>query len=311
MKRRFGLVAMLGACVACGGSHSSPDSVTSDDAGADAAREAAPIFEVINQPQQIDDLVLWLRADTGVTLAADGTVAGWSDLSGFGDRNAAPLQGTPGLLFVPDAYNGQPALRADGTMRNLFINAGHGYPMGHASTVFFVMTGSTAPGTNGETFDMWTSNGTQYCILETDAGVEWWSATTAAALGEADAAAPTHDTFPFTQQAPSSGLHVFAEAQTDSVEGSGYLDGCKVSSFVPVAPSLYIEDLMGGPGYGIDGTDPLGIPISWGSFNSNGDLVEVLQYDVELTEAQIAGVNTYLARRYALPEATNCSPQYQ
>jgi hypothetical protein len=311
MRGRFGLVAMLATCVACGGSHPSPDTVPSEDAGADAAPEAATaIFEYISQPQQPDDLVLWLRADTGVTLAADGTVAGWSDLSGLGNRNAGPLAGTPGLLFVPNEYNGQPAVRGDGTARNMFVNAGHGYPMGHASTVFMVMTGSTA-GTVGLTIDVWSTGGRQYTIVETDAGVAWSSETTATALGDASVAASAKDTFPFTKGAPPGGLHVYAEAQTDGVEGSGYFDGCKVASFVPAAPSLYIESLMGGPGNGIDGVDPMGVPVSWGTFESNGDLVEVLQYDVELTEPEIAGVNTYLARRYALPEGAACSPSYQ
>lgn len=59
------------------------------------------------------DLVLWLKADAGVTHDADGRVAQWADQSGKGNHFAAANPAAQPTL-VEKAVGGQPALRFDG-----------------------------------------------------------------------------------------------------------------------------------------------------------------------------------------------------
>ena len=63
--------------------------------------------------QSTSGLVLWLKANDGVATNLDGTVSDWADAS-LNLNDAA--QHTAGLapLLVPNAINGQPALRFDG-----------------------------------------------------------------------------------------------------------------------------------------------------------------------------------------------------
>ncbi len=59
------------------------------------------------------DLVLWLKADAGITHDADGRVSQWADQSGKGNHFAAADPATQPTL-VEKAVGGQPALRFDG-----------------------------------------------------------------------------------------------------------------------------------------------------------------------------------------------------
>jgi hypothetical protein len=301
------LIFLLPGLFACGGSDPSGSGSVEPTATETSALEA-PIHLGVPWLPPGDGLVLWLRSDVGVTLASDGTVANWHDLTGLGGRDAAPIFGFPGPLYVPDAFHGHPALHGDGTARTLFVNAGHGYPMGHASTVFLVMSAATKDaGTAGFAFDTESSQGRQYSVVQVpDGSIEWANATTASAVsGAGSLALPgggLGDLFKFTEGLPSAGLHVFAETQTDGVSAHGYFDFCEVASFVPTGPSLYLMSLMSGPGNGFmtGNNDPGGFIISAGSFDTDGDLVEVLQYDRERSAIQIAEVEAYLAVRYGI-----------
>jgi len=305
MKSYLGVFAA--ALVACGGSDpttgTSVEPVASESAPLSFAGPRAAFPEL----PPTDGLVLWLRSDQGVTLGADGSVSNWHDLTGLGQRDAFPIFGAPGPLYVHDAFNGLPALQGDGTARALFVNGGHGYPMGHASTVFFVMTAPTGGGTAGYIFDGESSQGRQYSIVQRlDGSVEWANATTAAALAgdpskATDPSVPG-DLFKFTCGLPPPGLHIFAETQLDGWDARLNYDGRDVAVFVPKGPSLYLMSLMGGPGnaFQAGNNDPLGLIISTGTFNTDGDLVEVLQYDTEKTPAQVAVIDGYLAHRYGI-----------
>jgi len=323
------IAVLLFALVACGGS-GAITSGPSDRGGisstvASNSPDGAPQNFAIGEPAlPIEDgLVLWLRSDTGVTLAADGTVSSWDDLTGLGNRDATPIFKMPGPLYVPDAHAGFPALRSDGTPRSFFVNGGHGYPVRSASTVFLVMSlpsaqgtvpGGAPAGTEGLAFAIESSQGHQYSVIQTSqGGVEWANASTTALLDGGSPLATdagTEDLFYFTTSLPSSGLHIFAETQLDGVSGSGYYDGCEVATFVPIGPSLYLMSLMGGPGdaFLAGNNDPLGVIISAGLFETTGDLMEVVQYDAQMSAEQIATVSNYLARRYGISACTPSTP---
>ena len=68
-------------------------------------------------------LVLWLKADAGVTTNTDGSVATWLDQSGTGNH-AVMDQGYSllGPLFNSDTNTGKPALYFDGYSRDLVVS---------------------------------------------------------------------------------------------------------------------------------------------------------------------------------------------
>jgi len=68
----------------------------------------------LNLPSTIGGLRLWLRADAGITLDANGNVATWSDQSTF---HSDAIQNTSGSrpALVSNALNGQPVLRFNGS----------------------------------------------------------------------------------------------------------------------------------------------------------------------------------------------------
>jgi hypothetical protein len=254
-------------------------------------------------------MLRWLRADKGVTLAPDGSVAVWADQTGLGGRDATPFPGIKGPDYVARAYGPLPALHGDGT-RSLLVNEGHGYPIGKQSSVFVVASGSTA-GTSGVTFYNESTQGWQYAIQQTASGVHWINASSEDLDGGhvgsfTGAGTVPEDTFLFTRS-PSPGLHMYAETQEDAVQATGYYDWAPVAWIPrPVGPSLYLMTLFGGPGdafneaadAGPGGFDPQGVVVSAGGFGTNGDILEIIQYGRELFPLEVAAVNAYLSSRW-------------
>jgi hypothetical protein len=288
-------------------------SPTEDSAAASTSSTADALQAASNGPPARDHLALWLRSDLGVTLqssdAGPSTVSVWADQSGRGNRDATTLYAQPGPLYIPDAYGTIPALRSDGAPRALFVNAGHGYALGRASSLFVVMTpsgqaGSTVPmgGSDPLSFDLESTQGRQYSIVETPRGIEWANAvlpTTPSLAAMPDAGAG--DTFFFTRSR-TAGLHSFGVVQRDGVLGVGLYDGALVAVYRPKAPSVYLMSLMGGPGNAFitGNNDPMGQVLSTGLFNKDGDMLEVLQYDEALEVHAIEAVERYLKARYGL-----------
>ncbi len=273
---------------------------TAIDPGGSTITNSVPVGSAPFQ----SDMILWLRADRGVTLATDGSVAIWADQTGLGGRDAAPLfPGMPGPLYVPNAYGNLPAMRGDGT-RSLMVNGGHGYPVGNQSTLFLVASPSTT-NTEGVTYYNESTQGWQYAIDQDSAGVHWLNFINVNVPGGSTftfTPASAIDTFLFTPP-PAPGLHVYAMSQQDGVQGTGYYDGAQVATIVPKAASRYVMSVLGGPGDAFNandgGYDPEGVIISSGAFDTNGDLQEVIQYGRELSPTEVGQVNAYLQGRWS------------
>jgi hypothetical protein len=309
------LALVVPVLVGCGGRVDSTDegaaASTVDSVSERSAGTTAPVTDPwwgdrpgAWAPPFQSEMILWLRADKGVTLASDGSVAVWADQTGLGGRDAAPLfPGMLGPLYVADAYGDRPALRGDGT-RSLIVHHGHGYPVGEESSFFMVASAAPA-GSSGTTFDDESTQGWQYAIEQTSAGVRWFNASSSAldgGLTDSFTGNGQADTFLFTA-APTPGLHVYAEAQRDGLHAAGYYDGRAIASLLhPVGPSLYVTSLFGGPGDAFDandgGFDPQGVIVSSGSFDTNADIQEVIQYGRELSPAEVALVVAYLRARW-------------
>src|SRR5258708_6195117 len=58
-------------------------------------------------------LVLWLKADAGITTNATGAVTAWADQSGQ-NNNAVQTDDAKAPQFIPTALNNKPALHFDG-----------------------------------------------------------------------------------------------------------------------------------------------------------------------------------------------------
>ncbi len=271
---------------------------TAVDPGASSISNDTPIGVAPFQ----SDMLLWLRADRGITFATDGSVTKWADQTGLGGRDAAPLYpGMPGPLYVPNAYGTLPALRGDGT-RSLMVNGGHGYTVGKQSTFFIVASPSTA-GTSGITYFNESTQGWQYGVYEDSAGVHWLNYTAYGVTNTESfdgGGGSGEDAFLFTPP-PAPGLHIFGMSQQDGVQCTGYFDGSQIASIAnPVGPSVYVMSVMGGPGDAFTSgvNDPEGIIISSGLFDTNGDVEEVIQYGRALSPAEVAQVNAYLESRW-------------
>jgi hypothetical protein len=91
-------------------------------------------------PLPFQDLKLWLKADTGITLNT-GKVAQWTDQSGSG-ANAAQAGASNQPAFVASAVNGRPALAFDGADDFMTFNL----PMTNlnGATIFLVAASTSA-----------------------------------------------------------------------------------------------------------------------------------------------------------------------
>jgi predicted esterase len=107
---------------------------------------AATAATAATSPIPTPKLLLWLRADAGVTKDTANHVVTWADQSG---HKIDAGQATPGAqpLFVTDAGNGKPAIRFDGKQDYLSMPTGSA-DFSHGMSLFAVVnpTGNSAWG---------------------------------------------------------------------------------------------------------------------------------------------------------------------
>lgn len=102
---------------------------------------------VLFDPTVIAGLVLWLRADLGVTKDGSDKVSQWADQSGAG-HHAVQAVANKQPLWVPGAVNGQPAVQGDAVNDRLVANWAQSQP----TTTFLVHAGNS-PVTNETVID--------------------------------------------------------------------------------------------------------------------------------------------------------------
>lgn len=73
------------------------------------------------QPDALDGLAFWIRADTGVTTNASGNVTEWADQSGRGNHAAAADAAAPTFVASEADLNNRPTLRFNGTSQRMTV----------------------------------------------------------------------------------------------------------------------------------------------------------------------------------------------
>lgn len=221
-----------------------------------------------SNPQQIPNLVQWLRSDLGVNLASDGVhVQSWLDQSGLGVAFVQNVTANQ-VSYVSGVYNGKPALRSPDAARWMQAAVSNNYAPMSFGLVF-------SKSTLASSYIASTSGGGDNAVLDnfTTTLVEWFNNSGA-----------DRDTF---ASAPAVGLHQLIVTQTDSVSLVGYFDGAQVFSVVPTATINSSLNVLFGYGAGANGT--------------NGDIVEFFQYNRQITPVEVVALHSYSQRTWGTP----------
>jgi hypothetical protein len=219
-------------------------------------------------------LVLWLKADKGVTTNSDGTVAVWADQSGLGN-NAVQTNSADAPLLMLNGVGGQPVLEFNGT-NSQYLDV--------ASVPSVVIEGDI-------------SSFCAFNVADVATPHTLWSKTQNGAA------------FPWEYGVLAGGDMVMERGNVNGVapvDSSGPVQpGSQVVAGFTVAGSLASHFLDGEPnGGGVLGYGALdqGTALRIGALDDltnqfSGTISEVLIYNQALSGADLLQVNTYLASR--------------
>jgi len=250
---------------------------------------SAPVTLTVTQPDPIPlpalaNLRLWLRADKGVTDVA-GVVSAWNDQSG-NFNNAAQSDNSRRPIVVPDAVNGQPAIRFDGGDDSLVAASSPTLAIVGDISTFFVVKFDDFDGFRA----VWakTQNNlpasTDFYLLPTTGRPRVFRGNGGGSAGSSDAINP-----------PVPGQFVIIAFDQSGTTLHHYLDG------QPNGEGT-ITAILGDTGA------PLHIGTRGDQFTRmKGDIAEIVIYDTALSEADRTTVFTYLGQRYGIattPELT-------
>jgi len=118
-----------------------PAAAQTDTTGTKAAYVPPPDVNVANAPVPTNGLSLWLRADAGVTAAADGKVSAWANEGSTVKATAGLPEMRPRL--VQNAIGGKPAIHFDGGTNILEVNLDIDPAASPQLTVISVFTSET------------------------------------------------------------------------------------------------------------------------------------------------------------------------
>ncbi|MGA2659072.1 MAG: LamG-like jellyroll fold domain-containing protein [Verrucomicrobiota bacterium] len=233
-------------------------------------------------------LVLWLRADKGVTTNSDGTVAEWADQSGLGN-NAFQTNSAAAPMLVINAATSRPALEFNGTSSQ-YLDV--------ASAPSVVIQGDISSFCAFNVADVATAH-TLWGKTTNDFAFPWDYGTVVGGnlfigRGNNNGVAPVY----------SSG----------AVEpGSPAVAGFTVAGSLA---SLYIDGEPAGSGVFGYGALDVGTPLRIGSLDDltnqfAGTISEVLIYNRALSGNDLVQVNTYLAGRSSIAVVEPAPPSSQ
>lgn len=103
-------------------------------------------------PLDIPDLLLWLRADLGITKDGSDKVSLWEDQSGNG-WDAAQATAARQPLWVANVTNGQPALRFDGVTSLRYMEGALVWAFSNSAATLMAVTSTNSLANNAGIFD--------------------------------------------------------------------------------------------------------------------------------------------------------------
>jgi len=102
-------------------------------------------------PNDVDDLIVWLKADAGITKNGSNYVSAWDDQTTGGSNNTAQATADSQPLWIDDTQNGLPILSFDGTDDFLQKTTWSAGAISQPITIFLVLKNLRAS-TNEEYF---------------------------------------------------------------------------------------------------------------------------------------------------------------
>jgi len=222
-------------------------------------------------PSKLSGLVLWLRADMGITIAGSG-VSQWNDQSGTGDANKHNVQGTdanrPTYNTSDAGYNGKPTLQGTGTQ---FLTATGNWAVAppRPATIFVVG--------NGE-------GGANNCVFFSDASVSQYQFWESGLSNSPNTVAMSLNATLFTPAITNTALkHIYA------IDLNG------------AATKIFQDSLTAAVTGNAGTTGGLRVDACGGSGSSfGGKQAEIIIYNTRLSATDFASVMNYLASRYAV-----------
>jgi len=235
------------------------------------------------------NLALWVRADTGVTTNADGTVIQWNDLSGNGNN----LSGSSGIYSSPSLAadaSGNPVVRFAGTNNAGFYMALVANPtaslgiLGDISIVAVVNFATLAGGTNGEIISKTGLGGSYPTKANYAAPYDYYENGNPVALLYRGTGT-NYGVFGATKSPSVGAPHILAVSQLANTV-THYLDGRPAGSGVLNATTAAAGGYLN-VGARSDGVNRL-----------SGDLSELILAGSALSSWDIAALDAYLAARH-------------
>lgn len=238
-----------------------------------------------------NNLVLWLKADAGVTVDGSGTnVVAWADQSGNGFvADQTPLTSYLQPDLVPNAVNGNPALHFDGANDHLAIT-NQTLNLTSGLSIFILARNNVRKNYNG-LFKIYT--GPFPYSPNSALEIYWQAGTTDNGSGNIYYVA-NRDTYPTPygdiggfDQPPAVGNPYLYDVVATTGTGAQRVNGATAGSpsgntFVPtVADNVAI-------GYGFSG------------YPVDGQIAEIVVYNTALTSQQRDYVWSYLEGKYSL-----------
>jgi hypothetical protein len=252
--------------------------IATDNHGLNSTSTVVNITATAAEPSPIptDGLVLWLKADKGVS-EMDGVVGEWQDFSGkFNDAHQIEAANSP--LLVTNVLNGKPILRFDGVDDSLSIAGSPSLALTSDMTTFFVVKiddASTYPvvwaktsGNLARPFDFY---------LAPDTGIPKVFRGGAGGYDTIDALA-----------GPALGEFAMLGWDVNGTNLTHYLNGSANGTGTLNAVAT-------------DEGAPLTIGTRGDSYTRlKGDLAEIVIYNRSLSDTERTGVQGYLNAKYAL-----------
>jgi hypothetical protein len=275
-----GLLALF-ACGALGGI----GVAAADPPKASDAEEAPP---AVTTGYGVSGLVLWLAADSGVTLDNSNGVTALADKTG--NFILTPNDADQEPTYVPNGLNGRPVLRFNGN-QSLYSPDNFGNLLNRDMTIIIVaMTTDSSP--QREQFPLYLGQNAAPHVNRAIAylkGKEFFDGQFVGFFGEP----VVKNTFLMTAASINSTL----------TQATFYRNGAQTM----VTQSEFVEnatfaDLSEGVTMGA-ATDPV---CGW-----QGDIAEELVYDHQLTPAEMQRVCSYLSNKYGIQQASPTQPSAQ